>query len=145
MDEFICPSQISSIKVTCDKAKCPLQGSPIAPLKSAQLIAGEWNIWNVFWKNWSYTQNRNEIDFSGQVVVGGDEGNYISHVEIFPPPSPDACYIPNLPHPRYGHSLSLLPGGVLLVCGGIYDFKTVKSCISWVFGNASWTVLHSLR
>merc|ERR1719474_2391948 len=58
-------------------------------------------------------------DLSGQLVVGGYDGsNQLSSVEIFPPPSSDTCSIPDLPGPRNGHSLSLLSGGRLVVCGG---------------------------
>ena len=85
---------------------------------------------------------------SGQVVIGGFDGNRISSVEIFPRPSSDACSIPDLPQPRSQHSVSLLSGGKLVVCGGnggssfVFGFDT---CISWVEGNDSWTPLYTMR
>ena len=82
---------------------------------------------------------------SGQVVVGGNSGNggRLSSVELFPPSN--SCSIPDLPQPRYHHSLSLL-SGVLVVCGGRnVDGNDLDSCISWVAGNASWTPLYTMR
>jgi len=74
-------------------------------------------------------------------VVGGKDGNEISSVELFPPS--DACSIPDLPQPRQGHSLSLLSGGRLVVCGG-YRYGYHDSCNSWVAGNTSWTPFHTM-
>jgi len=82
----------------------------------------------------------------GQVVVGGDEGggnNFLSSVELFPRPPSDACSIPDLPQPREDHSLSLLSGGRLVVCGG-GDGSYLDSCIYWVAGNTSWTPFHTM-
>ena len=76
------------------------------------------------------------------MVVGGYDGNYLSSVELFPPS--DACSIPDLPQPRSGHSLSLLSGGRLVVCGG-YNGRYLDSCISWVAGNTSWNHFHTMR
>jgi len=76
----------------------------------------------------------------GQLVVGGHDGNYLSSVELFPRPSSDTCSIPELPQGRFGHSLSLLSGGRLVVCGGYPH----DSCISWVAGNTSWTHLYTM-
>ena len=77
-----------------------------------------------------------------QVVVGGHDGNTrLSSIELFPRPVSDTCFIPELPRKRPGHSLSLLSGGRLVVCGGLgFD-----SCISWVTGNTSWTHLYTMR
>ena len=82
---------------------------------------------------------------SGQVVVGGyaGPGNYLSSVELFPPS--DTCSIPDLPRPRSHHSLSLLSGGRLVVCGGFFHSPNLYSCISWVAGNTSWTPFHTMR
>ena len=81
-------------------------------------------------------------------MVGGfywdNVDNYLSRVELFPLPSSDACFIPDLPKPRKSHSLSLLSGGRLVVCGG-WNGGTLDSCISWVAGNPSWTHYHSMR
>ena len=85
---------------------------------------------------------------SGQVVVGGyNEGSYLSNVELFPCPPSDTCSIPDLPHPRFSHSLSLLSGGRLVVCGGNHGSNYVyfDSCISWIAGNTSWTPLYTMR
>ena len=102
---FTCPTSTA----TCDEEKCPLQGSPVAT------------------KNWSGT---NRFDFStelilmpvkktisGQVIVGGVDTAILPGIELFPRPTSDACSIPDLPDPAAGHSLSLLSGGRLVVCG----------------------------
>ena len=75
-------------------------------------------------------------------MVGGYDGNYLSSVELFPPS--DSCSIPDLPQTRRHHSLSLLSGGRLVVCGG-WDGNYLDSCISWVAGNTSWTHFHTMR
>ena len=78
------------------------------------------------------------------MLVGGlqyDAGNiYLASVEIFPPPISSGCSIPDLPGARYHHSLSLLSGGRLVVCGG-----TTSNCISWVAGNTTWTIFGTMR
>ena len=78
-------------------------------------------------------------------MVGGSDGNgnLFSSVEIFPPSN--TCSIPDLPQPRYDHSLSLLSGGRLVVCGGSGKGRNFDSCISWIAGNASWTPLYNMR
>ena len=84
---------------------------------------------------------------SGQLIVGGSYGwassDKLSSVEIFPPPN-DTCSVPSLPGPRSHHSLSLLSGGRLVVCGG-EPASEEKSCIVWTHGNTSWTHLHTTR
>jgi len=65
-------------------------------------------------------------------------------VELFPAPLFEDCSIPDLPHPRYGHSLSLLSGGRVVVCGGYYG-NFLDSCLSWVAGNSSWTPFYTMR
>ena len=85
---------------------------------------------------------------SAQVVVGGYDADsgYLSSVELFPRPSSDNCFIPNLPTPRTLHSLSVLSDGKLVICGGkenIYD--TLDSCIVWAAGNMSWALLLNMR
>ena len=83
---------------------------------------------------------------SGQLVVGGYTNNGgSSTVEIFPPPSSDTCSIPDLPGPRTGHTVSLLSGGNLVVCGGCCSASNEKSCIVWSGGSTSWTHLHTTR
>jgi len=84
-------------------------------------------------------------DLSGQLVVGGSTSRYLSSVEIFPLPSSDTCSIPDLPRPRVGHSISLLSGGRLVVCGGNPTPAEEKSCISWTRGSTSWTHLYTTR
>ena len=71
--------------------------------------------------------------------------SYLSSVELFPRPSSDACFIPDLPQPRAGPSLSLLSGGRLVVCGGTDGFNDFDSCLSWVAGNKSWTDTFKMR
>ena len=78
------------------------------------------------------------------MVVGGrDVNNIFSSVELFP--SSHTCSIPDLPQPRRGHSLSLLSGGRLVVCGGYNRFNLLDSCMYWVAGNPSWTPFHDMR
>merc|ERR1719204_779737 len=77
-----------------------------------------------------------------QLVVGGHDGSPLSSVEIFPPPSSDTCSIPDLPGPRSSHTISLLSGGRLVVCGG-EPTSEEKSCISWTRGSTSWTHLYT--
>merc|ERR1719153_1876946 len=76
-----------------------------------------------------------------QLVVGGYSGIHLFSVEIFPPPN-DTCSIPSLPGPRSHHSLSLLSGGRLAVCGG-EPANEAKSCIVWTHGSTNWTHLHT--
>ena len=80
--------------------------------------------------------------------MGGRHGEgysgYTASVEVFPP-AQDTCFIPDLPGPRYDHSLSLLSGGSLVVCGGQTANGWVNSCISWIAGNTSWTPFHTMR
>ena len=82
------------------------------------------------------------------MLVGGldDEGRPLSNVELFPRPPSDTCFIPDLPSPRAGHTLSLLSGGRLVVCGGRDDSNNFfNTCISWAAGNTSWTPLFTMR
>ena len=86
-------------------------------------------------------------------MVGGDgdlESGYLSSIELFPRPPSDTCFIPDLPQRRNEHSLSLLSGGRLVVCGGWYGIRSygyiyLDSCISWVAGNTSWTHFCTMR
>jgi len=74
-------------------------------------------------------------------VVGG----YGTSFELFPRPPSNACFIPDLPQPRGYHSLSLLSGGRLVVCGGVGgSHNKFDSCISWVAGNTSWTPFYNM-
>ena len=85
---------------------------------------------------------------TGQVVVGGEGEDRLSSVELFPQPTSDACFVPDLPQdqPRAAHSLSLLSGGRLVVCGGADSNGTpLSSCLSWVAGNSNWTFLFNMR
>ena len=81
------------------------------------------------------------------MVVGGFDGlNYFSSAELYPRPPSDTCTIPSLPQGRRDHSVSLLPGGKLVVCGGFGSpGGAFDTCISWVAGNTSWTPLHTMR
>ena len=92
--------------------------------------------------------NRKFLKPAGQVVVGGDDTNFrvLSSVELFPLPPSDTCSIPDLPQPRISHSLSLLSGGRLVVCGGEdEDYDDLDSCLSWIAGNDSWTPFYKMR
>ena len=81
--------------------------------------------------------------------MGGYDGsNFLSSMELFPRPPSDSCFIPPLPQPRSDHSLSLLSGGRLVVCGGRDGHSSsthFDSCISWVGGSTSWTHFHTMR
>ena len=82
----------------------------------------------------------------GQVIIGGWDGTgNLESVEVFPRPPSDACFIPNLPQARKGHSLSLLSDGRLVVCGGWDGSNDLDSCLSWVAGNTGWTPFYTLR
>ena len=90
--------------------------------------------------------------FSGQVIVGGKTSGYRgilnSSIELFPRPPSKDCYIPDKPEAqlrRRRHSLSLMRGGVLVICGGWDDHVSLDSCVSWVAGNSSWTHLFTMR
>ena len=79
-------------------------------------------------------------------MVGGYlRGDALSSVELFPRPLSDACVVPDLPQGRSGHSVSLLPGGRLVVCGGESRGGWMDSCISWVAGNSNWTTFYTMR
>ena len=79
----------------------------------------------------------------GQVVIGGLSNGHLSSIELFP--AKNACFIPDLPQPRSGHSVSILPGGTMVVCGGRNNFGYTNSCISWVTGNTSWVPIFNMR
>ena len=78
-------------------------------------------------------------------MVGGRNDRYIfTSVELFP--LSHTCSIPDLPQVRDSHSLSLLSGGRLVVCGGKnHSWDAFDSCISWVEGNTNWTSLFNMR
>ena len=104
---FTCPTSTA----TCDEEKCPLQGSPVATkigLEPTGLIFQPLNQLNMM---------PVKKTISGQVIVGGVDTAILSGIELFPRPTSDACSIPDLPDPAAGHSLSLLSGGRLVVCG----------------------------
>ena len=79
--------------------------------------------------------------------MGGIRADQMSNVELFPRPLPGhPCSIPDLPDRRSDHTLSLISGERLVVCGG-YDesLNILDSCLSWVDGNTSWTPLYTMR
>ena len=79
------------------------------------------------------------------MVGGWEDFTYLSSVEVFPRPPSDTCFIPNLPEARAYSSLSLLPGGKLVVCGGIDGSYTYNSCIAWVAGDTDWTHYYTMK
>ena len=96
------------------------------------------------------------ILLSVQVIVGGKTSGYRgilnSSIELFPRPPSKDCYIPDIVSDkpeaqlrRARHSLSLMRGGVLVICGGWDDHTSLDSCVSWVDGNSSWTHLFTMR
>ena len=85
---------------------------------------------------------------------GWDDITVLENVDLFPPSacsSEPSCSIPDLPQPRLDHSLSLLSGGRLVVCGGRdYDYTSgawplFDSCISWQANTGSWASLFTMR
>ena len=92
------------------------------------------------------------IPTSGQAMLGGStdysRATYLASVELFPPPpNVSECFIPNLPQPRAQHSLSLLSGGRLVICGGESASwsETLVPCISWMAGEPEWTFFSNTR
>ena len=77
------------------------------------------------------------------VFFSAPDNNPLSSVEIFPAPSSDTCSIPDLPRPRDYHTISLLSGERLVVCGGRPSSE--RSCIVWTRGSTTWTHLHTTR
>ena len=79
--------------------------------------------------------------------MGGYNGNILASVDVIPHPSSSSCTIPNLPQPRRYHSISLLSGGRVVVCGGRIGSTNYNSnsCISWGSGNDSWVPLYTMR
>ena len=71
----------------------------------------------------------------------------MSSAELFPRPLPGhPCSIPDLPDRRSDHTLSLISGERLVVCGGFDESLSIlDSCLSWVDGNTSWTPLYTVR
>ena len=101
-------------------------------------------------------ESNQSILTKGHVVVGGwDNIAVLRDVDLFPLPSCSinsvSCKIPDLPQPRLDHSLSLLPDGWLVVCGGRdfnYEdsrFYTLNTCYSWTVGKESWTHFYTMR
>ena len=146
-DQYICPTSTS---LTCDLDRCPLQGPLIAPVKEAELTGVRRIIYTLFTVKMKFPPYFHMVILAsftqqpfapGQVIIGGwdDTGN-LESVEVFPRPPSDACFIPNLPQARKGHSLSLLSDGSLVVCGGLD-----RSCIYWVAGNTTWTPIFTTR
>ena len=88
---------------------------------------------------------------SGQVIVGGrahHDTDIFSSIELFPRPPSEACQIPNNPTAQLkieSHSLSLVMGGMFVICGGSDGSNDLDSCISWSAGKASWTHLWTMR
>ena len=90
------------------------------------------------------------------MAIGGwDNIAVLKSVDLFPLPACSInsaiCAIPDLPKPRLDHSLSLLPGGRLVVCGGrdfdyyLGQFFTLNTCITWAAGESTWTELYTMR
>ena len=142
-NDFICPTHgTSSTNSFCDEARCPLQGPSMSPLLEPQSSGEPFDQYHIISKYWFWAILGVESkENSGQVVVGGVVGDFLSHMELFPPPPSTTCFIPDLPQPRSGHSISLLSGGRLVVYGG----AGFDSCIAWVAGNDGWTDLFTMR
>ena len=94
----------------------------------------------------------NCVPSSGQAILGGSSdysrATYLASVELFPPPqNVSQCFIPNLPQQRAQHSLSLLSGGRLVICGGESASwsQTLVPCISWMAGQLEWTFFSNTR
>ena len=100
--------------------------------------------------------SKQSILTKGHVVIGGwDNIAVLRDVDLFPLPTCSSnsvsCKIPDLPQPRLDHSLSHLPDGWLVVCGGRdfnYEdsrFYTLNTCYSWTVGKDSWTHFYTMR
>ena len=96
-----------------------------------------------------------QLDIAGQLVVGGipyGPDSFEQKLEFFPPR--DSCQIPLLPEPRYGPSLSRLPGGKFVVCGGRiqgtvegkpFFGRDFTDCVSWSAGQTTWNTAFTMR
>ena len=108
------------------------------------------------------------IYLPGQLVLGGVNGSLarslsdeeafrMSSAELFPLPQIENCFIPELPQPRRGFSLSVLSGGRIVVCGGfdspwqqeeqnlVTQPITYDTCLVWKTGSTSWNLFRKLR
>ena len=157
-DEFICPTDSNA---TCDLSRCPLQGPQVAPIMDSQPTGGKhlilsWNTKCVCCIFMTVAASKQSILTKGHVVIGGwDNIAVLRDVDLFPLPTCSSnsvsCKIPDLPQPRLDHSLSLLPDGWLVVCGGRdfnYEdsrFYTLNTCYSWTVGKDSWTLFYTMR
>merc|ERR1712012_492132 len=87
----------------------------------------------------------------GLIITGGKYNLAIqSSIEVFSA-NDTGCSIPRLPNGIYGHSLSLLEDGSLVICGGyrgdlLGDATGVANCISWKKDGAdeSWQIFATL-
>jgi len=93
------------------------------------------------------------IQCLSQVVLGGSGAPRttfsLSSVEVFPRPPCNSCFIPDLPQSRERHTVSLLSGDTLVICGGVANpsvppHTVPETCISWKPGNTSWTHFHTM-
>ena len=98
-----------------------------------------------------------QCNVAGQLVVGGapyGPDSFEQKLELFPPR--DSCQIPHLPEPRYAPSLSKLPGGKFVVCGGrihgtaegqTFRGRDFTDCVSWTAGESltTWSTAFTMR
>ena len=96
-----------------------------------------------------------QCNVAGQLVVGGapyGPDSFEQQLELFPPR--DSCQIPLLPEPRYAPSLSKLPGGKFVVCGGrihgtaegqTFRGRDFTDCVSWTAGETTWSTAFTMR
>ena len=87
------------------------------------------------------------MSLPGQVVVGGYDTVALSSTETFPPLTSATCAVPKLSQTqaRTSPTLSLLSNGRLVVCGGRKGSLYLKSCISWIAPEKSWTHIFTMR
>jgi len=90
----------------------------------------------------SFAVSRPESD-GWQVVTGGlGNGGLLQQVEVFPLPIASDCSIPDLPHARADHSLSLISDKLvetLVICGGFDGETPYSDCISWKDSEQTWS------
>jgi len=88
----------------------------------------------------------------GQLVIGGydEENNHIVGGEVFPPVHTCSNSIPDLQRPKAEHSMSVLPGGVVVVCGGLtpdtkQSTRPLDTCEKLLTANdTEWTLFANM-
>ena len=83
----------------------------------------------------------------GDSTNDGDSTKELKTDEIFPSQArvlKNFCNIPDLAQGRHGHTLSILPSGLFVVCGGDGPLDTCLILTNYGPDNVSW-VLHKKK